>query len=67
MQTVPDLLTLARRIDGYADDADERQSHSRADELRELAAALRAKHSQRVRRRAGRVPASGALARSVRG
>ena len=67
MQTVPDLLTLARRIDGYADDADERQSHARADELRELAAALRAKHSERVRTRVARVSASGALARSVGG
>ena len=48
MPAVPDLTALAQRIDRHADEADARGSHERADELRRLATALRAKHAQRA-------------------
>ena len=45
-----DLIVLARRVDGYADEADARGDDQRATELRQLARALRAKGSANSRR-----------------
>ena len=50
MTSAPDRLTLARRIDGFADDAEVRGNRERAAELRELAAAMRRKDVHRRRR-----------------
>ena len=49
MASVPDLISLARRIDAFADEAEARGNEARAAELRELAAALRAKLAERLR------------------
>jgi hypothetical protein len=49
--SAPDRLVLARRIDGFADDAELRGNRERAAELRELAAAMRRKGVLRRRRR----------------
>ena len=49
-----DLIALARRVDAYADEADARGNFQRAQELRQLARALRNKasaHSPRLSRR----------------
>ena len=48
MTSVPDLISLARRIDTFADDAEARGNESRAAELRELATALRATLAKQV-------------------
>jgi hypothetical protein len=49
-----DLIALARRVDAYADEADARGNYQRAQELRQLARALRGKasaNSSRLSRR----------------
>jgi hypothetical protein len=48
--SAPDRLALARRIDGFADEAEVRGNGERAAELRELAAAMRRTNVLRRRR-----------------
>ena len=55
MNSSIDLIALARRVDGYADEADARGNEQRAADLRQLARALRAKGSANSRRRNHRV------------
>jgi len=44
-----DLIALARRVDAYADEADARGNYQRAQELRQLARALRGRASANSR------------------